>query len=322
MTQNTDYKEAYRRQQKAREQAESALEIRSRELYDANAEVTKAYNTLNEQKAQLVQQEKLASIGLLAAGIAHEINNPVGFVKSNLQSLRQYADSILKVVSAYHSFATNIEKADNGDLTNNELQRLSIVVEKHDFDFIVADMLSTITESLEGIARVEGIVSNLRDFSHSASHERKLFQLNSVIEDSLNLARNELKYNVEIVKDYGELPEIYGCVGEVSQVIVNIIVNAAQAIDNNGVISLHTYADSSNVYAEISDNGPGIPDEYMKKLFDPFFTSKDVGSGTGLGLYVSHGIATKHQGELSARNGPNGGALFILSLPIDMRVGR
>lgn len=317
MTEGEAYKKAYERQKLARERAELALEVVSRELYSANEKVTEAYNRLKEQKEKIVLQEKLASIGFLAAGVAHEINSPVGFVKGNLQTLKGYSVSFARVVDASQVLNRKVSASEYAGSFKPELEALQNLIKECEFDFIAGDAMQAIDESLNGVARVQEIMSQLTGYSRSGMDELTLVQLNEVIETSLKLVEGELRHNVDIYKDYGAIASVTGSAGKLSQVFVNILVNASQSIEKRGRISIRTFADEKNVYAEISDSGPGIPEEIMSKIFDPFFTSKSVGAGTGLGLYVSYDIINSHRGLLSAKNLADGGASFTVSLPIE-----
>jgi two-component system NtrC family sensor kinase len=317
MTEGDAYKKAYERQKVARERAELALEVVSRELYTANEKVTEAYNRLKEQKEKIVLQEKLASIGFLAAGVAHEINSPVGFVKGNLQALKGYSVSFARVVEASQVLNRKVSASEYAGSFKPELEELQKLIRECDFDFIVGDAIQAIDESLNGVARVQEITSQLTGYSRSGMDEQTLLQLNEVIETSIKLVWGELRHKVDICKDYGAIPSVMGSAGKLSQVFVNILVNASQSIEKRGRISIRTFADENNVYAEISDSGPGIPEEIMSKIFDPFFTSKSIGAGTGLGLYVSYDIINSHRGLLSAKNLAAGGASFTVSLRIE-----
>lgn len=321
MADDVDYKRAYERQKQARAKAESLLEIRARELYEINESLQVAYDQLNEQKDQLVQQEKLASIGLLAAGVAHEINNPVGFVKSNLQTLEHYSKTYGAVHLAYKSLVTSIQEGDK-EKTTVELNGLNKLLEESDLEYIVQDGIECINESLMGIKRIEEIVVNLSDFARSEKDERTKCNINDLLENSLKLLWNEIKYKCEVVKDYGEVPEIFAWAGELRQVFVNIVVNAAQAIEEQGTVTLRTMLRNDKIVIDIKDTGPGMADETLKRLFDPFYTTKEVGSGTGLGLYLSHGIIQKHHGTLIAENNAGGGACFSITLPVEVRGSR
>lgn len=321
MANDQDYKRAYDRQRLAREKAESLLEVRSRELYDANQTLQNAYDKLNDQKNQLVQQEKLASIGLLAAGVAHEINNPVGFVKSNLQTLDDYSNTYAEAFITYRALADAIKEG-NKEVTANILAKLDSLLERSNLEFIARDGQDCIAESLVGIERVEEIIVNLSDFARSEGDDRVKCNINELLESTLKLVWNEIKYKCEIEKNFGAIPEIYGWQGQLRQVFVNIVVNAAQAIEDKGTLQINTYSDDKNVIIEFVDEGPGIDKKIVGKLFDPFFTTKDVGSGTGLGLYVSHGIIKKHHGKIEARNNKDRGACFTVTLPIEVRTNR
>ncbi len=322
MTESKDYKRAYERARQARERAESLLEVRSRELYEANETLKSAYNKLQDQKNQLVQQEKLASIGLLAAGVAHEINNPVGFVKSNLQTLEDYTKSYMAVLNAHYGLTSAVKDGDDTQV-QEQLSSVEALLQATDLDHIAQDGIDCIKESLSGIERIEEIIVNLSDFARSEDDDsRVLCDINDLIENTLKLVWNEIKYKCVIEKDYGELPQIYGRPGQLRQVFVNIVVNAAQAMDSEGTLRIVTMQSDENVAVSFVDNGPGMDEETLSKLFDPFYTTKEVGSGTGLGLYVSHGIVANHGGTLAAVNNEKQGASFTVQLPIEMRKNR
>lgn len=321
MSNEQDYKRAYERQRAAREKAESLLEDRSRELYEANETLKSAYDELSEQKNQLVQQEKLASIGLLAAGVAHEINNPVGFVKSNLQTLEDYTASYTAAFVAYRKLVEAVRELGDADV-QEQISKIDEILAKANLEYIAKDGVDCIHESLSGIARIEEIIVNLSDFARTEGDNRVLCNINELLDNTLKLVWNEVKYKCEVVREFGDIPEIYGWQGQLRQVFVNIIVNGAQAIESEGTLTIRTHSDEEFIHVEFMDDGPGIDEEVVGKLFDPFFTTKDVGSGTGLGLYVSHGIVTKHCGTISAKNNLTKGACFTVSLPIEMRKNR
>lgn len=321
MPKDQDYKRAYERQRLAREKAESLLEVRSRELYDANQTLQTAYDKLNDQKNQLVQQEKLASIGLLAAGVAHEINNPVGFVKSNLQTLDVYSNTYAEAFITYRSLADAVKEGDEKS-TTEILKKLDVLLEETNLAHMARDGQDCIAESLVGIERIEEIIVNLSDFARSEGDDRVRCDINELLNSTLKLVWNEIKYKCEVNTNFGELPEVYGWQGQLRQVFVNIVVNAAQAIEEKGSIQINTRSENKQIIIELIDDGPGINEEIIDKLFDPFFTTKEVGSGTGLGLYVSHGIIKKHHGRIQASNNPEGGACFIVTLPVEVRNNR
>jgi two-component system NtrC family sensor kinase len=317
-----DYHKAYLRQKAAREKAEALLESRARELYDSNQSLRMALDELNKRKTSLVQQEKLASIGLLAAGIAHEINNPVGFVKSNLQTLLGYLAALTKPLNSYLEIADELYAQPMSADIKQQLHSINLLLAEEDIKFITTDSIDSIEEGLAGIKRIEDIISNLSDYSRTESNKRSLVDINQVVEDALKLIWNELKYRCEITKTFGEIPLIYGSSGQLSQIFVNLAINAAQAMESRGTLAVTTTCDQDYIYILFTDNGPGIGEDALLKLFDPFFTTKDIGSGTGLGLYVSYGLAKKHRGQIEASNNAGKGATFTVSLPFDIRKSR
>ena len=316
---NSDYKKAYERQQKARERAEGLLEIRSRELFDTNESLSKAFDDLKNHKEHLVQQEKLASIGLLAAGVAHEINNPIGFIRSNLETLEKYLESIRLILSAYAQLSGQLTQAAVTAELSDSLERINLLIKDRELDFISEDAVSCIKESLSGTKRVEDIVRNLKDFSRTDKDERLSLNINQVIDDSINLVWNEIKYKCTVKMFYGDLPDIYACAGQLNQVLINVLMNSMQAMGTSGEIEIRTSADSEYVHIDIIDDGPGFPEQDIFNLFDPFFTTKGIKEGTGLGLYISHGLVLKHRGKIVAANEADRGARITISLPIDMR---
>jgi signal transduction histidine kinase len=272
-------------------------------------------NVRNTQP-KLIQQEKLASIGQLAAGIAHELNNPVGFISSNFTSLKSY-------ISIVKEYVTECEQLLRGTKDDPEAKaRVLAFKEKKKVDFILSDIENLVAESMEGVARITEIVSSLRNFSR-IDHEGKIeqYDINEALESTLTVARNEIKYVAEVEKDFSVVPLIE-CIGsEINQVLLNIIVNASQAIESQGEsdrgrIHIRTYADKDYIYCEITDNGPGIPKSIISRVFDPFFTTKEAGEGIGLGLNISYDIVVnKHGGDLLVESAPGKGATFTIKLP-------
>lgn len=262
---------------------------------------------LKQARDQLMQSEKMASIGQLAAGVAHEINNPIGFVRSNLSSLREYTESLLTLNDAF-------AKALGDSLKTPELQALC---RTHDLEFIREDLPSLLEESSEGIERVEKIIRSLRDFSRTDTGEMESLDIHQCLNKALAVARNEIKYKATAETDYAELPPITGVDSQLGQVFLNLLVNAAQAIEEQGLIRITTErCDDNRIEARITDNGPGIPADNLDRLFEPFFTTKPVGKGTGLGLSLSYGIVQSHQGELKVESTPGEGTTFRVILPI------
>ena len=310
-----------------RQRVEDALRNREQELKQLNEDLEKivdertsetrtAYEELKQAESQLVQSGKLASIGQLAAGVAHEINNPVGFIQSNLVTLREYAEDLSKLIASYGSLENHLA---NGDAAAAESAReeLSQLKEKMDLDYVLGDLGSLIAESLDGVERVGKIVQNLRDFSQVDKGERELADLNKGLESTLNIVWNELKYKATVQKNYGDIPKIMCSPMELNQVFMNILVNAAQAIEDRGTVTISSYCEDDHVCVAISDTGKGMSAEVQERIFEPFYTTKDVGKGTGLGLHVSYNIVKKHDGELLVESQEGVGTTFTIRLPID-----
>jgi len=264
---------------------------------------------LQEKSAQLVHSEKMASIGQMAAGVAHEINNPVGFIMSNLSTLQDYTGNLKAAIAICRELAAK------PDSLAPELQEAVASLDIEDLDFVDEDIDDLLRESLEGCERVRDIVQNLKGFARGDDTEARTTDLNDCIESTLKIVWNELKYRCEVVKEYGDLPAITCFPGKINQVIMNLLVNGAQAIAEKGTITLRTYHDDDRVYLAVSDTGSGIPEDVQARLFDPFFTTKEPGKGTGLGLYICHNIVEEHGGEISLESTVGQGTTFTVALP-------
>ena len=285
---------------------------RQDELRRRHGELQQAYARLASAQEQLLQQEKLASIGQLAAGIAHEINNPIGYVHSNLVSLRDYTSGLLELIHAY-------ERALAPKLDETTLATISEVRARVDFDFVSTDLPELINESREGLERVRRIVQDLKDFSHAGREAGwRRVDLHKGLESTLNIVWNDLKYKAKVERQLGPLPLVECHPSEVNQVFMNLLLNAGHAIGERGTITLASGHDAGRdeVWISIRDSGPGIDAEAMPRIFDPFFTTKPVGTGTGLGLSISYGIVKKHGGRIEVANGAEGGAIFTVVLPV------
>ncbi len=263
---------------------------------------------LEEAHVQLLQSEKLASIGQLAAGVAHEINNPIGFVSANLNTLKPWVRSLLQVAAAQEAIIGQLDRETRAELVQ--------AWEDADLDFVRDEIMALIDESIDGARRVHRIVRDLRDFSRPGSEEWTLADLHAGLESTLNVVNNELKYKATIVREFGELPHIECIPSQLNQVFMNLLVNAAQAIPHHGTIAIRTRAGDCNVSVEIADDGVGIPPEVVGRIFDPFFTTKPVGHGTGLGLSVSLSIVNRHCGRIDVTTAPGQGAAFTVTLPL------
>jgi PAS domain S-box-containing protein len=279
------------------------------QLEEKNRELEVAYVDLKAAQSQILQQEKMASIGQLAAGVAHEINNPIGFIASNLGTLdkylsrfNEYSDVLAGVASGLHDSAIDERLA-------AERKRLKI-------DLITDDAKKLIVESQDGTERVKVIVQNLKSFSHVDQGQVTDADVNECIETTLNIVWNELKYKATVKKEYGVLPHIRCYPQQLNQVFMNLLVNAAHAIDRQGVITIRTWVDGGSLFASIADTGCGIPTENLARIFEPFFTTKEVGKGTGLGLSITYDIIKKHNGVIDVQSDPGKGTVFTIELPI------
>jgi len=263
---------------------------------------------LKDSQARIIQQEKMASIGQLAAGVAHEINNPMGYISSNMSSLGRYVEKLSQFI---HVQEEAIEKCADPD-TKAEV---AILKKQIKLDYILNDLHNLITESLEGSQRVSKIVQDLKSFSREDKNEPTLSDLNEQIKSTINIVRNEIKYVAELDLRFGDIPPILCHPQQIGQVVMNLLVNAAHAITENGIITLTTSHVSNMIEVTISDNGSGISPENIKKIFEPFFTTKEPGKGTGLGLAISLDIIRKHDGELMVESEPGKGTTFTVRLP-------
>lgn len=262
---------------------------------------------LEEAQNQLLQSEKMASIGQLAAGVAHEINNPIGFVNSNLGSLQHYIDDLLTLLGAYEGI--------EGSLADDLLQEILRVKKEVDLGYLREDIGNLLSESLDGLQRVKQIVQDLKDFSHVDEAERQWANLESGLDSTLRVVWNELKYKVEVVKEYGNIPQIECLPSQLNQVFMNLLINAVHAIDDHGQITIRTGQANGMVWVEVEDTGKGIKPEHLGRIFEPFYTTKPVGMGTGLGLSLSYGIVQKHGGKITVRSELGKGSVFKVVLP-------
>lgn len=279
------------------------------ELKKITESLQNAYADVKETQSQMLQREKMASIGQLAAGVAHEINNPIGFVTSNIGSLKKYVEKLSQFIAAQ-------DKA----LTANDPKRahesIATLRKKLKLDYILDDIGQLIDESLDGTGRVKKIVEDLKTFSRVDEAESKVINLVDCLESTINIAWNELKYKATLQKNYGEIPPVKCYPQQLNQVFLNLLVNAAHAIENQGVVTVKTWHQNDSVCISISDTGCGIPEEIRTRIFEPFFSTKEVGKGTGLGLSISYDIIKKHKGEITVESEVGKGTTFTIELPL------
>ncbi|MDH4394470.1 MAG: ATP-binding protein [Limnobacter sp.] len=261
---------------------------------------------LEEAHHQLLQSEKMASIGSLAAGVAHEINNPIGFVASNLGNLGGYIEDLFAVIDAYRDEV----------LTYTATPKADAIAKSVDIEFIREDIKNLLIENKDGVDRVKRIVQDLKDFSHVDHGEWVVSNLHQGLNSTLNIVNNELKYKACVEKRYGSIPPITCIASQLNQVFMNLLVNAAHAIEGSGKITIETGVQDENLFVKISDTGCGIPKDNLVRIFDPFFTTKPVGKGTGLGLSLSYGIVKRHGGKITVDSELGVGTTFTVWLPI------
>jgi two-component system NtrC family sensor kinase len=284
------------------------------------------FQDLSESKqlrTQILQHEKLASIGQLAAGVAHEINNPMGFIHANLFQIAEYVQDLRRVWSAVEALIQATEKAETPEL-RSAAAAARAEADAVDVGFVLGDLAKAVRESQEGSERIRHIVQDLRDFSHQDTGERVLADLNQCLDSTANIVWPMMKHAVVLEKRYADLPAVPCYPMQLKQVFMNLLVNAYQAIEEatarsggTGTIALETEPCPGGVRVSVRDTGVGIPAEHRDRIFDPFFTTKKVGAGTGLGLSTSFGIVQRHGGSLSVESEPGVGSCFRLFLPIE-----
>ncbi len=279
-------------------------------LYEAIDQQHKSDLELESTRLQLVEQEKLASVGQLAAGVAHEINNPMGFISSNLRSLDRYVNRLTEFINVVdetlHEFDENMDK----DQVENAKKRLKI-------EYVLEDSIQLISESLEGAERVRRIVQDLKDFSHLDQSEIVYVDLNEALETIISVARSELKHVSQINREFTTIPRVECHAQGLKQVFLNLILNAASALEGieKSSITVRTETDGEYVITSITDNGCGMTEEVKSHIFEPFFTTRDVGKGVGLGLSRAFDIIKKHNGQIIVESIPSKGSTFTVRLP-------
>lgn len=273
------------------------------DLVIARESLNAAFTELKDTQSQMLQKEKMASIGQLAAGVAHEINNPVGFIKSNLGTLKKYTDQLTNFIREQ----TDILKSFDKSVTLDE-----------ELEYIINDIPLLVDESLDGAERVTKIVESLKSFSRVDEAGWTLANINDGLKSTLNIVMNEIKYKAELIMELGVLPEIKCNLGQLNQVFMNLLVNAAQSIETKGTITVRSRHEGERVLVEVSDTGSGIPEAIRKRIFEPFFTTKPVGKGTGLGLSISYDIVKKHGGSIEVESKLDEGTTFSIRIPIPM----
>jgi two-component system NtrC family sensor kinase len=297
---------------------EEKVVARTHELQEANVHLKKEQHELSllltkveEAQNQLLQSEKMAAIGQLAAGVAHEINNPIGFVNSNIGTLKGYVDKLLGLVDAYEQ---GIKEPP---------AEVAAARRAADLDYLRRDVGDLLRESEDGLLRVKKIVQDLKEFSHVDEAEWQASDLNEGMESTLNVVWNELRFKAEVKREYGNLPPVRCLAAQVNQVFMNLLVNAAQAIEEHGTITVRSGFDADWAWMEVADTGRGMTPEVQRRIFEPFYTTKPVGKGTGLGLSLSYDIVVKkHGGRFDVTSTPGIGTTFRVWLPVAGAAGK
>jgi len=281
------------------------LQEKNRELEEGHRMLAQSHAQLKAAQSQMLQREKMASVGQLAAGMAHEINNPVGFVTSNLATLARYIDRLTEYIE--------ILQQEAGSVASEKLQTARKELK---IGYIAEDAKDLIKESLDGTDRVSAIVRGLKSFSRVDEAQRQAADINECLEATLNIVWNELKYNASVTKEYGDLPLTLCNPQQLNQVFMNLLVNAAQAIDKQGEIRISTSHADNLILVSIADTGCGIAPENLSHIFEPFFTTKEIGKGTGLGLSISYDIIKQHGGDIEVASEPGRGTTFTVKIPV------
>lgn len=337
MNTNQPLENKLQREMAARHSAEQLLEDKSRKLYQTNCELLLRNQKIAEQSShlqrkvleleetrqQLVQSEKMAVIGQLTAGVAHEINNPVGFIASNLDTLSSYLTVLCELISkqelclrAINASSSDTDLSSDSSSVGMLLEDLRIFSAGINLDYLLPDIDKLVSESIEGTRRVEQIVADLSDFSYLNAPQASAEDINSLLRKSVNIASSELKYKADIEWNLTDIPPVICHAGKIGQVFLNLLVNAAHAVHGRGVISLSTGQAGDWVWIEVADNGCGIATDNLANIFDPFFTTKEIGKGTGLGLHVVKRAVEIHGGEIAVSSTEGYGTGFKIVLPI------
>ena len=299
------------------ESLEQRVAVRTRELNQLNLELAAsnqkledAYNNLQIQQVTILQQDRMACIGQLAASVAHDINNPIGFVAGNLEVLKNYWSKLSAFVAVQDEA---LRSSAPPELLDSLVERRTTLK----VDYVLDEFNAVLAESLDGAERVSQIVLNLKGFSRLDEKEARLADLHECLESTLNIVMNELRYKADIKKEYGEIPLLLCYPQQLNQVFMNLLINASQAINGWGKITIRTWAEHQCIYVAIGDSGAGIAKDNLHKLFEPFFTTKEVGGGTGLGLSIVQEIIKKHRGDITVVSEPGEGAVFTVRLPLE-----
>jgi len=295
------------------------LNLVGRQLSKRTKQLAKTLRELKDSQAQLIQSEKMASLGQMVAGVAHEINTPLGYVRNNVEMMQGLFDNAHQAIIAYDQLTAMLtDQAIDENTLAKQLQQVGELSEPFTEEDMFAQLQTLFKDSLFGVDQIAELVLNLKDFSRLDQAKTANINLNDSLESCLVIGKNVIKHKADIIKQYGDIPNIECSASQLNQVFLNLLTNAAQAMeqDKRGTITLRTYHDQTHVYVDIADNGKGIPDEILPKIFDPFFTTKPIGQGTGLGLSISFKIIEQHAGKITLTSKVGQGTQFTIALPL------
>ncbi len=287
-------------------------------LIDVNAKLREAYRHLAEQQAQLVLTEKMASVGILASGVAHEINNPLFFVDANLNTLCEYVAIVDSILTLYEKLCVSLQDSDGHWVA--ELDLIRHENREQDIDFVMEDTKQLLCETREGITRIKNIVQGLRDFSQMDRGGMAEADVNLIAENSVALVAGSFSQNCKVDLQLGQLPKLVCNAAEIGQVIASVLINASQAIEDEGSIVIRSESTLSDILLVMEDTGRGIAPEHIDHIFEPFYTTREEGDGAGLGLSIAYGIVQKHNGSISVASTVGVGTKVTIRLPITCNI--